>query len=78
MLLGLFFPPEFFPNWLQPIIEYSPIYAMMSGPCKLMTNFTWELFLKVSVSQVVYIGLFIAIGCMTYKRGARKVNVHGG
>ena len=78
MLFGLFFPPEFFPTWLQPFINYSPVYAMMSGPCKLLANFSWELFLKVSVSQIAYITLFVIIGAILYKIGTKKVNVHGG
>ena len=78
MLFGLFFPPEFFPVWLQPVIEYSPVYAMMSGPCKLMANFSWELFLRVSLSQIAYIGLFMTLGVIIYKLGTKKVNVNGG
>lgn len=78
MLLGLFFPPEFFPAWLQPVISYSPIYAMMSGPCKLLASFSWELFLKVSFSQLVYIVIFVGLGMIMYKFGTKKVNIHGG
>ena len=78
MLFGLFFPPEFFPTWLQPIINYSPVYAMMSGPSKLLSNFSWDLFLNVSLSQIVYIGLFVVLGFLLYKLGSKKVNVHGG
>jgi len=78
MLFGLFFPPEFFPVWLQPVITYSPIYAMMSGPCKLLANFSWELFLEVSISQVSYLIVFITLSIITYKFGTRRVNVNGG
>lgn len=78
MLLGLFFPPEFFPAWVQPIINYSPIYAMMSGPCKLLANFSWDVFLQTTISQVAYIIVFIAIGLLLYKIGTKKVNIHGG
>jgi len=78
MLFGLFFPPEFFPVWLQPIITYSPIYAMMSGPCKLLANFSWELFLQVSITQVVYLSVFLCVALILYKYGTRKVNVNGG
>lgn len=78
MLLGLFFPPEFFPLWAQPIINYSPVYAMMSGPCKLMANFSWELFGRVILSQSIWVIVFIALGLVLYKFGSRKVNVHGG
>ena len=78
MLFGLFFPPEFFPVWLQPVITYSPVYAMMSGPCKLLSSFSWELFAKVSLSQIVYLLLFILLGLFIYNKGTKKVNVHGG
>ena len=78
MLFGLFFPPEFFPTWLQPIIEYSPVYAIMSGPCKLVANFSWELFAKVTISQTAYLILFLVIGLSIYKSGTKKVNMHGG
>ena len=78
MILGLFFPPEFFPNWVQPIITYGPIYAIMSGPCKLLSNFSWELFLNVSISQAIWIAVFIGLGLIMFKSGTKKVNVHGG
>ena len=78
MLFGLFFPPEFFPVWLQPAINYSPVYAMMSGPCKLLSNFSWDLFYNVLVSQAAWLVVFIGLGLLLYKLGSRKVNVHGG
>ena len=78
MLFGLFFPPEFFPHWLQVTIEYSPVYSMMSGPCKLLANFSWDLFSKVILSQACYLALFLTIGLIIYKSGTKKVNVHGG
>ena len=78
MLFGLFFPPEFFPVWLQPVITYSPVYAMMSGPCKLLASFSWDLFFNVTISQVAYIAVFVIIGLVMYNFGTRKVNVHGG
>lgn len=78
LLLGVFFPPEFFPAWLQPIITYSPVYAMVSGPAKLLASFDWNLFLTVSISQIAYIALFIALGALLFKSGTKKVNVHGG
>jgi len=78
MLFGLFFPPEFFPTWLQPAINYSPIYAMMSGPCKLMAKFSWGLFLRVTISQIAYLVVFVGLGIIIYKFGTKKVNVNGG
>ena len=37
-----------------------------------------DLFLRVSVSQIIYIVLFIGVGLTIYKFGTKKVNVHGG
>lgn len=78
LLLGVFFPPEFFPGLLQPLISYSPIYAMVSGPSKLFANFSWELFFNVFGVQMVYIVIFFVIGLALYKIGTRKVNMYGG
>ena len=78
MLFGLFFPPEFFPVWLQPIIMYSPVYAMMSGPCKLLASFSWELFFNVCISQVVWTIVFFSLSIIIYKSGTKKVNINGG
>ena len=78
MLFGLFFPPEFFPSWVQPIITYSPVFAMMSGPCKLLANFSWDLWLKVSISQIAYLAFFVGLGLLMYNKGTKKVNVNGG
>jgi len=78
MMFGLFFPPEFFPDWMQPYIIYSPIYALMSGPSKLLANFSWELFMQVSVSQIVYIAIFLAIGLLIFQSGTKKVYINGG
>ncbi len=78
MLFGLFFPPELFPRWMQPIINYSPIFAIISGPSKLIASFSWELFAQTVITQLVYIGVFAVIGSMVYKNGTKKVNINGG
>ena len=78
LLLGLFFPPEFFPSWLQPIIKYSPIYVIMSGPSSLFANFSWQLFSQVFGLQVIYAVILFIFGMIWYKFGTRKVNINGG
>lgn len=78
MIFGLFFPPEFFPVWLQPFINYSPIFAMISGPSKLLANFSWQLFGELMLSQLSYIVFFYLLGLLLFKLGSKKVNVNGG
>ena len=77
-ILGLFFPMEFFPLWVQGIIKYSPVYSMMSGPATMVANFSWNGFLWLTVSQIAYIVFFIVIALIVYNRGTRKVNLNGG
>lgn len=78
MLLGMFFPVEFFPTWLQPIIKFSPIYSIMSGPASLVANFSWQLFGQVMLSQIVWSAIIILIGIGVYSLGKRKVTANGG
>ena len=78
MLFGMFFPVEFFPTWLQPIIRFSPVYSVMSGPSSLVANFSWELFATVAISQVVWIAIIIGMGLLIFKLGKRKVTSNGG
>ena len=78
MVFGLFFPVSFFPVWLQPIITYSPVFALMSGPASLVANFSWELFGQVVLSQVVWIVIFMLLGILMFKKGKKKVTSNGG
>ena len=78
MLFGLLFPLEFFPEFIQPIIMYSPIYSVFSGPAKLVASFSWDLFIKVLLSQVIWSVILLVIGVLVYKKGVKKVNVNGG
>lgn len=78
MLFGVLFPLEFFPSIIQTIIMYSPIYSIFSGPAKLVANFSWNLFVKVFLSQVIWGVILIVIGLVIYNKGKKKVNVNGG
>ena len=78
MLFGMFFPIEFFPVWLQPVIRYSPIYSIMSGPSSLVANFSWEAFGNVFISQIVWTSIIILFGLFILKLGKRRVTSNGG
>ncbi len=78
MILGLFFPIEFYPAWLQPIIKYSPIYSVMSGPANLVANFSWTAFAEIIISQVAWGIVLLAIGYGVYCLGKRRVTSNGG
>lgn len=78
LIFGVTFPLEMFPIWLQPVIRYSPVYAALSGPCKMIVNFNINEYFAVILSQVFYIVLLVLIVSVEYKKGVKKVNVNGG
>lgn len=78
LIFGVTFPLEMFPMYIRPIIRYSPVYAALSGPVKMIINFNINEYLGVILSQLFYIVLLIIILKFEYKEGARKLNVNGG
>ncbi len=78
LIFGVTFPLEMFPVWLQPVIRYSPIYAALSGPVKMIVDFNISEYLLVVISQLFYIVLLLAILVFEYKKGVEKLNVNGG
>lgn len=77
-IFGVFFPMEFFPAGIQAFIKYSPIFGMVTGPSKLVADFSWGLFLETIISQVSYIIVFVIVGLVVFNYGKKKVNLNGG
>jgi len=78
LVVGTLFPIEFMPKIIQPFLEYSPIFALNYGPAKLFIEYNNILFIKVIISQVVYIVLFYILANLIYKKGVKNINVNGG
>lgn len=78
LIIGTIFPIEFFPEILQPIIKYSPIYVVSYGPAKLFVDYSIESFLGIMLAQIIYVVIGFTICHLIYKKGVRKLNVNGG
>lgn len=78
LILGTLFPIEFFPTIMQPILTYSSIYAVSSGPAKLFVNFSWNGCVEVLFIQLFYIGICYILCKLVYQKGVKKLNVNGG
>ena len=78
LIIGTIFPIELFPTNIQPIIKYSPIYAISYGPAKLFVNFNFNLFISVIFSQIIYILIGYLLCSLIYKKGVKNLNVNGG
>jgi len=78
LVLGTIFPIEMFPNWLQPIIKCTPVFAVTYGPTKLIIDFSFGMFWKIIAVQIIYLIVSSAILLTLYKIGTKRLNVNGG
>jgi ABC-2 type transport system permease protein len=78
LIVGIMFPIELFPSYLQPIIKYSPIYSTTYAPTKMFVDFSVEEFLNIIVFQIGYL-LILGILCfLVYGKGVKRLSVNGG
>ena len=78
LVLGTIFPIEYFPEVVQPILKYSPIYVVSYGPAKLFVDFSIEEFISVLLAQIIYIFISYGLCAWIYKKGVKNLNVNGG
>lgn len=78
IVLGILFPVEMFPAWAQPIIKCTPIYVVTYGPAKLVIDFDPKLFLRVIMTQGIYLAASFLLLMGIYRRGVKRINVNGG
>lgn len=78
LVLGTIFPIEYFPNFVQKILSFSPVYVVSYGPAKLFVDFTWEKAGSILIAQFIYIILSYSACSFIYKKGVKKINVNGG
>ena len=67
-----------FPEFIQPIIKFTPIYVVTYGPAKLIINFSFQNFISIFISQIIYLIITIALVLLLYEKGVKKLNVNGG
>lgn len=78
LLFGTIFPIEYFPKIVQPLLKFSPIYAVNYGPAKLFVDFSLNEFVSVMISQIIYIIITYLLCSLIYKKGVKRLNVNGG
>lgn len=78
LVLGTIFPIEYFPRFLQKILNFSPVYVVSYGPAKLFVDFSWDKALAIIIAQIIYIFVAYIICYFTYRKGVKRINVNGG
>jgi len=69
LMFGVFFPLEMFPNIVQKIIRFSPIYGVSYGPAKLVINFSYHILKEILLSQIIIILIVSLLIFIIYERG---------
>lgn len=78
LVLGTIFPIEYFPEVLQKILKFSPIYVVSYGPAKLFVDFSLDKAVTVLIAQIIYIFIVYGICYLIYRKGVKNINVNGG
>ncbi len=78
LVLGTIFPIEYFPQGIQKILTFSPVYVVNYGPAKLFVNFSYAQALNIIIAQLIYILIAYSLCYLVYKKGVKKINVNGG
>ena len=78
LICGALFPIEFFPEKIQKVLQFSPVFAINYGPAKLFVNFSWNQLIAILISQLAYIAISYGLCMLVYRKGVKKLNVNGG
>lgn len=78
LILGTLFPIEYFPEFLQGFLSYSPVYVVSYGPAKLFVDFSYSRSASIIIAQVIYIIITFVIAMIIYRKGVKRINVNGG
>lgn len=78
LVVGTLFPIEMFPEILQPIMKFTPIYVVTYGPTKLIIDFNFNNFMQIFIAQIIYLAVVTFIIITMYRKGVKKLNVNGG
>lgn len=78
LMLGVFMPIDFFPEWLRNIVKYLPHTYFTYAPAKNVVDFSFDRYCLNIVIQITYLIFFILLSLLVYQRGVKKLNVNGG
>jgi len=78
ILGGMMIPIDFYPPWLQAISKAMPFASIMYGPARLFVTPGLERFALLLAGQLAWIlGLGLLV-TLVYRRGLRRLAIHGG
>lgn len=78
ILGGMFFPIDFFPEWLAEVSKALPFAYSAYWPGYVMVDFGMDAFIRGLAGQLIYIAVMAAIVTAVYSIAIRRIHVQGG
>ena len=78
ILLGVIFPIEFFPEVMQRILVFTPLYVTAYGPAKFFVDFSYDNFFVIILAQIAYVFISYAMCMVVFTSSVKRLNVNGG
>lgn len=79
LLAGGIIPLPFMPDWLSPIVHYSPFGSILNAPLRIYSgDISGAAVTEAMLLQVFWLVVLVAVGWALHHRGMRKVCVQGG
>jgi len=75
---GMFFPIDFFPEWIQGAAKIAPFAFSAYWPAITMVNFSFENFRIALTGQLIYIAILGFVAYLIFKTALKKLHVQGG
>jgi ABC-2 type transport system permease protein len=78
LVLGIIFPIEILPTYLQGIAKWSPVYTVTYAPAKMVVDFSFNRWLEITLFQGIYLFIVALLTFYIYSKGVKRLNVNGG
>lgn len=78
LVVGTLFPMEVFPEKLQTLFLFTPVYTVCYGPAKLIVDFSSEKCWEILRAQALYLTGGCVLLFWIYGKGVKKLYVNGG
>lgn len=75
---GLMFPLSIYPDWLREAASFTPFYALLYAPARLMIDFTWQHAAEALLLLLFWGGVGLALIRIVFRAAERSVLVNGG
>ncbi len=75
---GLLVPVEAYPEGLRRISYLLPLRYSFSAPARLVVDFDYSLLRQMLAGQLIWAVLLASLAALMFRKGVRRVHVHGG